>query len=238
MQTRHEESRTTLGDVLAAASERGRHIDKKGTEVLRRALLDQKRSLLRRHREALDEEKELLAEREPDWEDPATTQPPPPYSKTCARQKEAKSRAFRQPSIESPTALTGRAWPVNVPSTKGGCTRCPTPIDAAPARARARLPHRDVKDRRRRNQKCDQEMKSGVGKAYREDVAIVAQWGMPKWHSQDASSLPPYWLAAEAISTTYRGSSRRERKGTVALLPAVLNNPGPLPSAFPSTQTT
>ncbi len=117
MQTRHEESRTTLGDVLAAASERGRHIDKKGTEVLRRALLDQKRSLLRRHREALDEEKELLAEREPDWEDLATTQ-------TAAALLEDLRETERGEIASIQAALDRIAH-----GTYGTCVACQRPID-------------------------------------------------------------------------------------------------------------
>jgi RNA polymerase-binding transcription factor DksA len=75
MQANHRESKlNTFIDSVAATHNIGGRLDKKTTEVLRRALLDQKRSLLRRRREALDEEAQLLAEREPDWEDLAATQ--------------------------------------------------------------------------------------------------------------------------------------------------------------------
>jgi len=75
MQANHPESkRSTIGNIVLPAHGLGGRLDRKTTEVLRRALLDQKRSLLRRRREALDEEEQLLAEREPDWEDLAATQ--------------------------------------------------------------------------------------------------------------------------------------------------------------------
>ena len=64
MDTNHREpKRSTPGDSVAAERSRGGRLDRKSTEILRRTLLDQKRSLLRRQREALDEEEQLLEHR-------------------------------------------------------------------------------------------------------------------------------------------------------------------------------
>jgi RNA polymerase-binding protein DksA len=118
METNHREpKRNTPGDGVAAAHYRGGRLDRKTTEVLRRALLDQKRSLLRRQREALDEEEQLLAEREPDWEDLATTQ-------TAADLLEGLRETERTEIARIQAALDRIAH-----GTYGTCVSCCRPID-------------------------------------------------------------------------------------------------------------
>jgi RNA polymerase-binding transcription factor DksA len=98
-------------------------LDKRTTEALRHVLRDRKRSLLRRRRGALADEKQLLAEREPDWEDLAATQ-------TAAGVLEDLSESERIAIIRVDAALERIAK-----GTYGACVVCHGPIDKRRLRA-------------------------------------------------------------------------------------------------------
>ncbi len=99
------------------------HLDKKTTEALRNALVERRRSLLRRRRGALADEEQLLAEREPDWEDLAVTQ-------TAAALLEGLSEAEGTAVTRIQAALDRIAQ-----GTYGTCVACHGPIDRKRLRA-------------------------------------------------------------------------------------------------------
>jgi RNA polymerase-binding transcription factor DksA len=98
-------------------------LDKKTTEALRRVLLVRKESLLRRQREALADEEQLLAEREPDWEDLAAT-------RTAAALLEGLSETEVTAIVRIQSALDRIAN-----GTYGTCVACHRPIDKKRLRA-------------------------------------------------------------------------------------------------------
>jgi RNA polymerase-binding protein DksA len=124
MQTRHLESKRNMtGDLVPSAYEISGRLGRKTTEGFRRGLFEQKRSLLRRRREALAAEEQLLAEREPDWDDLAATQ-------TAAALLEGLRETERTEIARIQAALDRIAQ-----GTYGRCSVCGRPIDKKRLRA-------------------------------------------------------------------------------------------------------
>jgi DnaK suppressor protein len=98
-------------------------MDYQTLEGFRRRLLGERRTLLQRHRQALADENELLAEREPDWEDAAALETAASFLDGLGeRERRAVAR------IEASLARIERG-------TYEECTVCGDAIDEARLRA-------------------------------------------------------------------------------------------------------
>jgi len=98
-------------------------MDQQMVETLRRALIDRGRALLRRRSHALADEGELLAGREPDWEDQAADETAAAVLDSLS---EAEGRALAR--IQASLERMARG-------TYGDCVVCHGPIDEERLRA-------------------------------------------------------------------------------------------------------
>jgi len=98
-------------------------MDQHTVEALRHKLLERGRSLLIRRRRTIDDEHELLAEREPDWEDQAAEES---TAALLARLSDSEGVALAR--IEDSLERIARG-------TYGECVVCRAPIDEDRLRA-------------------------------------------------------------------------------------------------------
>jgi RNA polymerase-binding transcription factor DksA len=111
-----------VGTVVDLGSHLGNRLDAKTLEGIRRSLLGQRQALLWRRREMLASQ-DLLAEREPDWEDLAATQTTAALLDDL-RETERTELASIQAALDRITR-----------GTYGTCVVCHRPIDKKRLRA-------------------------------------------------------------------------------------------------------
>ena len=92
-------------------------MDKRSLETFRRTLIARSKGLLTRRRHTLEDEHQLLSEREPDWEDAATAE-------TTATVLDELSELEREKLARFEASLARIAA-----GTYGTCVRCQGPID-------------------------------------------------------------------------------------------------------------
>ncbi len=108
-------------------------MDTQTLETFRRTLLARRTSLLARWRKALSDENELLAVREPDWQDTAATSSAIVVLDSISEQERHALARIQSSLTRIDAAATANASPVTRQSTSSAFARSPTRTAAAAA---------------------------------------------------------------------------------------------------------